>query len=69
MRPAWRDACAADVDCYVIENARWAFESGCTHATMIGGIIVVRDGDNEHVEVRLALAPAEQFEIIKTWSA
>ena len=55
-------------DGYAVENARWAFESGCTHATMIGGVIVV-PGDDPPAKVLNALAPAEEFEIVKTWSA
>jgi len=56
-------------DGYLVDKARWAFESGCTHATMIGGVIVVPGGDETRAELLTALAPAEEFEIVKTWSA
>lgn len=57
---------------YVV-NGRWAFGSGCTHADVIvGGCLVVDEsGTPQFVDgapvTRIAVAPADRFEIIDTW--
>jgi alkylation response protein AidB-like acyl-CoA dehydrogenase len=54
-------------------KGRWQFGSGCTHAdVIIGGAVVYRDGapviaDDGMPEVRVAMLPAENFEIFDTW--
>jgi alkylation response protein AidB-like acyl-CoA dehydrogenase len=57
---------------YLLEG-RWQFGSGCTHADVIvGGALVYEDGspaisDDGKPEFRIAMLPAERFEILDTW--
>jgi indole-3-acetate monooxygenase len=57
---------------YRVEG-RWAFGSGCTHAdVMIGGGLVSEGGepvvgDDGYPEVRYAVLPAGEFEVLDTW--
>jgi alkylation response protein AidB-like acyl-CoA dehydrogenase len=54
-------------------KGRWQFGSGCTHADMIiGGAVVFDDGapvitEEGRPETRVAMLPAEEFEILDTW--
>lgn len=54
-------------------TGRWQFGSGCTHADIIiGGGIVMDDGSpvksrEGQMEIRIAMLPATEFEIIDTW--
>jgi indole-3-acetate monooxygenase len=54
-------------------EGRWQFGSGCTHAdVIIGGALVVEDGNivttpDDRPEWRIAMLPAEHFEILDTW--
>jgi alkylation response protein AidB-like acyl-CoA dehydrogenase len=57
---------------YQLEG-RWQFGSGCTHADVIvGGAIVYEDAapviaPDGRPEMRVAMLPAERFEILDTW--
>jgi indole-3-acetate monooxygenase len=57
-----------------IVNGRWPFGSGCQHATWLVGHFVVFDGDSPRLqpnglpETRFGFVPAEQGEIIDTWT-
>jgi alkylation response protein AidB-like acyl-CoA dehydrogenase len=54
-------------------EGHWQFGSGCTHADVIvGGALVFEDGSQAvmpdgRLEMRLALLPADRFEILDTW--
>lgn len=54
-------------------TGRWQFGSGCTHAdVIIGGAVVYDDGapvitEEGRPEVRVAMLPADNFEILDTW--
>jgi indole-3-acetate monooxygenase len=56
-----------------IVSGRWAFGSGCTHADVIVGGVLVMDGDvpraagDRPFDWRIVAAPAESFEILDTW--
>jgi alkylation response protein AidB-like acyl-CoA dehydrogenase len=57
-----------------IVNGRWPFASGCQHATWFVGHFVVFDGDSPRLqpdgspETRFGFLPAEECEIIDTWT-
>ncbi|GAA3122029.1 acyl-CoA dehydrogenase family protein [Streptomyces rectiviolaceus] len=54
-------------------EGRWQFGSGCTHAdVIIGGAVVYENGEpalteEGRPETRVAMLPAEEFEILDTW--
>jgi indole-3-acetate monooxygenase len=55
-------------------NGRWPFGSGCQHATWLIGHFLVFDGDSLRVgpnglpETRFGFLPAEECEILDTWT-
>lgn len=55
-------------------NGRWPFGSGCQHATWLIGHFLVFDGDTLRVgpnglpETRFGFLPAEECEILDTWT-
>ena len=55
-------------------NGRWPFGSGCQHATWLIGHFLVFDGDTLRVgpnglpETRFGFLPAEESEILDTWT-
>jgi alkylation response protein AidB-like acyl-CoA dehydrogenase len=55
-------------------NGRWPFASGCQHATWMIGHFIIFDGDSPRLqpnglpETRFGFLPAEQCEIIDTWT-
>jgi indole-3-acetate monooxygenase len=57
-----------------IVNGRWPFGSGCQHATWLIGHFMVFDGDSMRVgtnglpETRFGFLPAEEGEILDTWT-
>jgi alkylation response protein AidB-like acyl-CoA dehydrogenase len=57
-----------------IVNGRWPFASGCQHATWFVGHFFVYDGDSPRLqpdglpETRFGFLPAEECEIIDTWT-
>jgi alkylation response protein AidB-like acyl-CoA dehydrogenase len=57
-----------------IVNGRWPFGSGCQHATWLIGHFMVLDGDSMRVgpnglpETRFGFLPAEEGEILDTWT-
>ena len=57
-----------------IVNGRWPFASGCQHATWFIGHFVIFDGDSPRLqpdglpETRFGFLPAEECEIIDTWT-
>ncbi len=57
-----------------IVNGRWPFGSGCQHATWLIGHFLVFDGDSMRVgpnglpETRFGFLPAEEGEILDTWT-
>ena len=57
-----------------IVNGRWPFASGCQHATWFVGHFVIFDGDSPRLqpdglpETRFGFLPAEECEIIDTWT-
>lgn len=61
------------VDGGFLLSGRWSFGSGCTHADVIIGGAAVFDGGQVLLgadgkpELRVALLPAAQFEILDTW--
>src|SRR5580693_6005322 len=60
-------------DCFVV-NGRWPFASGCQHATWFIGHFFIFDGDSPRLqpdglpETRFGFLPAEECEIIDTWT-
>lgn len=54
-------------------TGRWQFGSGCTHADIIIGGGIVTDGGSPvkkqdgNMEIRIAMLPAAEFDIIDTW--
>ena len=56
-------------------NGRWPFASGCQHATWIIGHFAIYDADSPRIgpnglqETRFGFLPAEQCEIIDTWTS
>jgi alkylation response protein AidB-like acyl-CoA dehydrogenase len=54
-------------------SGRWQFGSGCTHADIILGGGIVYDGvrpvigNDGTAEVRVAMLPAERFQVLDTW--
>ena len=57
-----------------IVNGRWPFASGCQHATWFIGHFFIFDGDSPRLqpdglpETRFGFLPAEECEIIDTWT-
>jgi alkylation response protein AidB-like acyl-CoA dehydrogenase len=57
-----------------IVNGRWPFGSGCQHATWLIGHFLLFDGDSMRVgpnglpETRFGFLPAEEGEILDTWT-
>jgi indole-3-acetate monooxygenase len=57
-----------------IANGRWPFASGCQHATWMIGHFIIFDGDSPRLqsdglpETRFGFLPADQCEIIDTWT-
>jgi indole-3-acetate monooxygenase len=57
-----------------IVNGKWPFGSGCQHATWLIGHFMVFDGDSMRVgpnglpETRFGFLPAEEGEILDTWT-
>src|SRR6266481_1923389 len=57
-----------------IVNGRWPFASGCQHATWFIGHFLIFDGDSPRLqtdglpETRFGFLPAEECEIIDTWT-
>jgi alkylation response protein AidB-like acyl-CoA dehydrogenase len=57
-----------------IVNGRWPFGSGCQHATWLIGHFIIFDGDSPRLqpnglpETRFGFVPAEEGEIIDTWT-
>ena len=57
-----------------IVNGRWPFASGCQHATWFVGHFAIFDGDSPRLqhnglpETRFGFLPAEECEIIDTWT-
>lgn len=57
-----------------VVNGRWPFGSGCQHATWLIGHFLVFDGDSLRVgpnglpETRFGFLPAEEGEILDTWT-
>jgi indole-3-acetate monooxygenase len=57
-----------------IVNGRWPFASGCQHATWFIGHFIIFDGDSPRLlqdgtpETRFGFLPAEECEIIDTWT-
>ena len=57
-----------------IVNGRWPFASGCQHATWMIGHFIIFDGDSPRLqsdglpETRFGFLPADQCEIIDTWT-
>jgi indole-3-acetate monooxygenase len=55
-------------------NGRWPFASGCQHATWLIGHFAIFDGDSPRLqpnglpETRFGFLPAEECEIIDTWT-
>jgi alkylation response protein AidB-like acyl-CoA dehydrogenase len=55
-------------------NGRWPFASGCQHATWFIGHFAIFDGDSPRLqpnglpETRFGFMPAEECEIIDTWT-
>ena len=55
-------------------NGRWPFGSGCQHATWLIGHFAIFDGDSPRLqpnglpETRFGFLPAEECEIIDTWT-
>ena len=58
---------------YELTKTQWAFGSGCTHADLIAaGCVVFKDGKprlmpNGEPATLIAIAPAEEWEILDTW--
>ena len=57
-----------------IVNGRWPFASGCQHAAWMIGHFIIFDGDSPRLqsdglpETRFGFLPADQCEIIDTWT-
>jgi alkylation response protein AidB-like acyl-CoA dehydrogenase len=57
-----------------VVNGRWPFGSGCQHATWLIGHFLIFDGDSPRVgpnglpETRFGFLPAEECEILDTWT-
>jgi indole-3-acetate monooxygenase len=57
-----------------VVNGRWPFGSGCQHATWLIGHFMVFDGDSPRIgpnglpETRFGFLPAEECEILDTWT-
>jgi alkylation response protein AidB-like acyl-CoA dehydrogenase len=57
-----------------IVNGRWPFGSGCQHATWLIGHFIIFDGDSPRLqsnglpETRFGFVPAEEGEILDTWT-
>jgi indole-3-acetate monooxygenase len=57
-----------------IANGRWPFGSGCQHATWLIGHFIIFNGDSPRLqpnglpETRFGFVPAEEGEIIDTWT-
>jgi len=55
-------------------NGRWPFASGCQHASWFIGLFAIFDGDSPRLqpggipETRFGFIPAEECEIIDTWT-
>ncbi|MGK0172645.1 MAG: alkylation response protein AidB-like acyl-CoA dehydrogenase [Gammaproteobacteria bacterium] len=50
-------------------SGRWGFETGCTAATYVGGMLALPDQpDGEPPHCVVALAPIEEAEIDRTWN-
>jgi indole-3-acetate monooxygenase len=55
-------------------NGRWPFASGCQHATWLIGHFAIFDGDSPRLqpnglpETRFGFLPAEECEILDTWT-
>lgn len=55
-------------------NGRWPFASGCQHATWLIGHFAIFDGDSPRLqpnglpETRFGFLPAEECEIVDTWT-
>lgn len=55
-------------------DGHWRFASGCRHATWLGGLCVVHDGDTPRLsaggapEMRLVYVPATDATLIDTWT-
>ncbi len=58
-----------------VAKGRWPFGSGCQHATWLVGNFAIFDGDAPRLqpdglpEMRLGFVPAEEAEIIDTWTS
>jgi indole-3-acetate monooxygenase len=68
-----RGRAVAEADGYRV-TGRWPFSSGVDHCNwLLGGCLVERDGEPELLEsgrpdIRLCLFPAEEAQVIDTWS-